>query len=544
MYKYRFLILLLLIAIGKVSNLYSSGYELEKINRSYNDFSTTYNFLLDYYIYDIDPEMIMDEAIIGMLKNLDPYTELLNNDEMDEFTSLEKNYFVGIGIYTEKKRNLLTIVDILDDSPAFIGGLKSGDRIHYVDDKPVSNLNSEQVKNLLKGSAGKVVNLKLTRDGNTDTLAYNITRSEIPQKSVKLFVLLESDIAYIQLADFALDTKIELIKALDTLNKQSKNGLNGIVLDLRNNGGGIMLTALDIFELFMPEKTYFGSVINKYDNNNQLFTKNKPLYEKTPLTVLVNAYSASASEFLAAALQDYDRAVIIGNKSYGKGISQIIKALPSGKSLKITTEVYHTPRNRVINTIKIKPKFLADTNITFQDTILSKNKRPLPNHSAVVPDTIVEQSKYANFVYDMILSDIFFDFVNLYATKNKSIATNFQISDSLFQEFKLFFEKNQDTIKTDITETFDLIKKYMQNDSADNAIVNKFNSFIGDYNKHKVYSLDKYRKDIEQILTAEILGRFYGNKRVGEFYLKSDNYLQAAINILNNKQYKIILKCN
>ena len=548
MYKNKYSGLLFTIIFGLCfahsNNLVSNELELEKINRSYNDFSTTYNFLLDYYIYNIDPEKIMDEAIIGMLKNLDPYTELLNNNDMDEFSSLEKNYFVGIGIYTESRKGLLTIVDVLDNSPAFESGLKVGDRIRYVDDKTVVNLNAEEVRNLLKGSAGTLVNLKITRDTDSDTISISVTRKEIPQSSVKYYTLLDNDLVYIQLADFAVDTKNEIIKALDTLNKQTKNGISGIVLDLRNNGGGIMLTALDIFELFMPENTYFGSIINKYDNNNQLFTKNKPLYEKTPLTVLVNNYSASASEFLAAALQDYDRAVIIGNKTYGKGISQIIKTLPSGKSLKITTEIYHTPLNRVINTIKIKPKFLVDTNSVVVDTVMTPNKRLLPNHSAIVPDTIVEPLKYANFIYDMILGDIFFDFANIYHTKNKTLNSDFTINDSLFDEFKNYYEKNQDTIKTDISETFELIKKYMQNDSADNSIIDKFNVFISDYNKHKVNSLDKYRKDIEQILMAELYGRYYGNRKVSDFYLKSDNYLNTAKFLLQRKQYKRILKFN
>lgn len=523
---------------------FSKEYELDRINRSYNDFSTTYNFLLDYYIYNLDPEKIMDEAIIGMLKNLDPYTELLNTQEMDEFSSLEKNYFVGIGIYTEKKKNLLTIVDILDGSPAAIAGLKVGDRIHYVDNKPVSALSQDEVRLLLKGNSGTDVMMKITRDGKNDTLEYKATRKEIPQSSVKFYYLLENDVAYVQIADFAIDTKTEIVKALDSLNKKTKEGLKGIVLDLRNNGGGIMLTALDIFEIFMPMKTYFGSVINKYDNNNQLFTKNQPLYEKTPLFLLVNDYSASASEFLAAALQDYDRAVIIGNKTYGKGISQIIKTLPSGKNLKITTEIYHTPQNRTINTIKIKPKFLADSNAAKIDSVYSKNKRILLNNSAVIPDTVVQQAKYANFIYDMILSDVFFDFVNLYTTKNPTMDRNFIISDSLFTEFKNFFDSKQDTLKNEVSETFDLIKKYMKDDSTDNVITDKFDIFIKEYNKHKVNSLDKYRKDIEQILKAELISRYYGNKAVSEFYLKSDNYLQAALNILKNKEYKRILKCN
>ncbi len=515
---------------------------LKKIDKSYNDFGTAYSHLLDYYIYDLDPEELMNAAILGMLSSLDPYSELLSEQEIESFQSLENNYFTGIGIYREHLKRGITIMDLLEGSPAYKSGIKIGDIITSVEGISCESFNSDSLRKYLKGIPGTFVELKIRRAVSGQTYTFKVERKEIPQNSLRYSSLINDSTVYLQMIDFSANTKTEVLSALSSLEKKSSSGIKSIILDLRNNGGGIMLSSLELFEIFMKPNTLFGSIRNKSGIAKELRSKNEPIYPNVKLAVLVNNLSASASEFLAASLQDYDRAVIIGNKTYGKGISQIIKDLPSGKSLKVTIEVFSSPMNRIINQIRYIPKYIKSDTI-FQDSIIySKNGRALKNHSAVHPDIEILNKEYPSIVYNLEEEKMFFDFASVIASEYNSLPMNFQITDEIYTRFKEFCFTKDTVLSKEYEKQFETAMNSLIKDSAEAEVIEEFRKFKSVYLTSAGRDLDRFRPLISEVLFNTIISRFWNYSETIENYLKKDEPVIEAVKVLNSSRYKEILK--
>lgn len=534
-------LLIFAMLIFSCSVLKSQDSYLKKIDKSYNDFGTAYNYLLDFYIVNLDPEELMNSAILGMLGSLDPYSELLNDAEMESFHSLENNYFTGIGILTEQRKDGITIMDILEDSPASKSGLKVGDIFNKIDNISCEGFNSDSLRKYLRGMSGTSVQIEIKRPIKETLLEFIVERTEIPQHSVNHCQLIDDTTVYLQIVDFSTNTKGEAVEALTKIQKESKGGIKSIIIDLRNNGGGIMLSSLDLFEIFMQPKTLFGSINNKSGLSKEFFTKNSPLFPDAKVAILVNNQSASASEFFAAAMQDYDRAVIIGKKTYGKGISQIIKDLPSGKSLKITIEEFHTPKNRIINQVNYIPKYMSKSINNSDSIVYSENGRPLKNHSAVLPDIEAEEKKYPAIVYELEDKKVFFDFATILAADIETLPADFAINDEIYNSFKNYYLSKDSLLGSKSVSVFNNYKNSLVQDSIDTGVINEFEKFIRLYTESLKNDLDRFKSIISEILYNELASRYLTYSQMAGQFLKNDNYIQAAIDALNNK-YSEILK--
>ena len=509
---------------------------LIQINQAMDDFSRAYTYLLDYHYSNIDPQKIIDAAIRGMTNSLDPYTELLELDDSEEFEVLTTNHYTGIGIVTSLRDSMLTIVDIVDNGPAVSAGLRVGDRILKIDQVDVLYNNDEKSRNLLKGELNTFVNISVLRGYKEyDTLNVSVRRESISQKSLAYYQLLEDSVAYIQVKDFSADTKSEFKSAYWEMKNNCNNQLKGLIIDLRNNSGGILQSAIELYELFVPVGTLFGSVENKFNKYTQIYSKNSPIDTEIPIIVIVNNYSASASEFLAASFQDINRAIIVGDTTYGKGISQIIRDLPGGRALKITVDKFYSPIGRAINRIELIPKYENDTLESPIDTFITKAGKKVINNSGVIPDTIITQKEYTPYLMELISKDAFFHFANKLSRLNIKQNLDSLPGAEILNEFKTFADSLLNDSNSEMEKAVKSIQDIFETDVIPESLKQSFLSLkkgIADY-----YNLafTKDIEDIKMILAVEILKRYYTNNSILAFILKYDKHKLASHSILINK---------
>lgn len=509
---------------------------LIQINQAMDDFSRAYTFLLDYHYSNIDPKLIIDAAIRGMTNNLDPYTELLELDDSEEFEVLTTNHYTGIGIVTTLRDSMLTIVDIVDNSPAVTSGLRVGDRILKIDGVDVLYNNDEKSRNLLKGELNTFVNLSVLRGYKEyDTLTVTVKRESISQKSLAYYQLLEDSVAYIQVKDFSGDTKSEFKSAYWEMKNKCGNQLKGLIIDLRNNSGGILQSAIELYELFVPVGTLFGTVENKFKKHTQIFSKNAPIDTEIPIVVIVNNYSASASEFLAASLQDINRAVVAGDTTYGKGISQIIRDLPSGKGLKITVDKFYSPIGRAINKIDLKPKYVDDTLKPSVDTFLTQSGKKVIDNSGVIPDTIITQKEYTPYLMELISKDAFFHFANKLSRQNIKQSLDSLPGAAILNEFKIFADSLLTDSNSEMEKAVKSIQDIFETDDIPESLKQSFIALKKGIADYYDVAFTKDIEDIKMILAVEILKRYYPNNSILAFILRYDKHKLASHNILINR---------
>lgn len=511
--------------------------KLIQINKAMDDFSRAYTFLLDYHYSNIDPQLIIDAAIRGMTNSLDPYTELLELDDSEEFEVLTTNHYTGIGIVTSLRDSMLTIVDIVDNGPAVSAGLRVGDRILKIDGVDVLHNNDEKSRNLLKGELNTFVNIAVLRGYKEyDTLTVTVKRESISQKSLAYYQLLEDSVAYIQVKDFSGDTKSEFKSAYWEMKNKSNNQLKGLIIDLRNNGGGILQSAIELYELFVPVGTLFGTVENKFKKHTQIFSKNSPIDTDIPIVVIVNNYSASASEFLAASFQDINRAVVVGDTTYGKGISQIIRDLPSGKGLKITVDKFYSPIGRAINRIDLKPKYVDDTLKPAIDTFLTRNGQKVINNSGVIPDSIITQKEYTPYLMELISKDAFFHFANKLSRQNIKQNLDSLPSSAIINEFKIFADSLLTDSNSEMEKAVKSIQDIFETDDIPESLKQSFIDLKKGIADYYDLAFTKDIEDIKMIMAVEILKRYYPNSSILSFVLKYDKHKLASQNILKSKR--------
>jgi carboxyl-terminal processing protease len=516
---------------------------LKKINAAFEDFGRAYYTLLDYYVNELDPEALMEQAIKGMASSLDPYTELLNDTDAETFEALASNKFTGVGIYTSPRDSMLTIVDVVSDSPAKKAGLRVGDRIYSVDGNIVLNSSDDRARKYLRGKSGVPVTLKIIRDGRKDTLNYEIIRGEVPQKSLGYYGLIGDTVAYIQIKDFSGDTRNEVKNAYLEMKNISGSRLKSLVIDLRNNSGGLMMSAVDLFELFMPLGSYFGGISNRNENKNQIYSNSMPVDAQIPMAIIVNEYSASASEFFAAAMQDLDRAVIVGEKTFGKGISQIIKDLPSGKNLKLTVDKFSAPSGRVFNTVNINSSFnKKDTTKNKIDSAFSKNGRILFASSAITPDSIVKEKAISPLVMELLSKDVIFNYANLITSNMSQLPNDFELNDSLFSQFKSYADSCLTNGSTILDNTLIAIKKQLGDSKYPQELIDKLQNLTNDFKKYYSNSYEDNKTILSKMLKAEIISRFNDDREVMKFMLQDDEYLSCALDMLKREKYESVLR--
>lgn len=511
------------------------------INANLTIFNAVVKELQSNYVDTIDMEKSVQTAIGAMLNRLDPYTEYMPRKEQEDFRTINSGEYAGIGSYIMQRDGNVYISGPHEGSPAAQAGLRTGDLITMVDTVTVLGMTTEQVSNRLKGQRGTTVRVTVKRPYVQDSiLTFEIVRDKIQIPSVPYSGVIGGDLGYIQLSQFSEKSADEVLDALDRLT--GENNIKGLVLDLRDNGGGFLESAVKILGYFLPKGTEVLRTRGKGVMDERVYkTSDKPVAPQLPLVVLIDEGTASASEITAGALQDLDRAVIMGSRSFGKGLVQTTRELPYEGLLKVTVARYYIPSGRLIQAIDYSHRNPDGTVARIPDSLTTAFTtaagRIVRDGGGITPDVKVKYPEISRLTYNVVRDNWAFDFANKYYAAHPSIPApgDFVITDSIYEDFKRFinpakfnYDKVCETMLKNLREAAK-IEGYM-NDSL-SAQMDRLEAMM----KHPLdKDLDTHRDAITPYLEREIVNRYY--YRPGEIrsFLRHDAAIDSAVAILHD----------
>lgn len=542
------------ILIGFISIIIFSGFIRKdtdiyfEMNKSIDIFGRVYKEVALNYVDPLNPEEFMLAGIAGMLGSLDPYTNFIDDTQQKDIDIITKGKYGGIGATVGLRNDLITIVDLIEGYSAQRQGLMIGDVITHVNDIPVGQDNYEELGDHLKGDAGTIVKITIRREGTVEALIFNLVREDIEIKNLSYYGFYpeKSSNVYLKLSGFSRSAGEEVKAALLEL-KEQKN-IESIILDLRGNPGGLLDAAIDVCEKFLNK----GELVVSVKGRDSLSVKNyfslqEPIAGNIKMAVLIDEGSASASEIVAGAVQDHDRAVIVGTNSFGKGLVQTIVPLSYNTSLKLTTAKYYTPSGRSIQRIDYsnKNKVFESSKTNNQDEYSTDNKRKVLSAGGITPDSTVTYRSRSALIQRLIADGMFFRFAtNLY---NNNPSNNFStIKDNLlFQEFNNYLRAQNFEYKSQSERIIDQLKISLKEEGIDKDYIEQLEKIKSSLGIHHSEELDKYSKDVIGSIREELAARSNGRTARILESLRYDNQLETALTIVNDsKQYNRFLKKN
>ncbi len=521
-----------------------------EITRNLDIFNSLYKELQTNYVDSIDAEKSINTAIAAMLNDIDPYTEYFPASQQEDITMMTSGEYAGIGsVILEKPGKGVFISEPYEGSPAQEAGLRPGDHIIMVDNDTVTTWHSAQVSEKLKGQAGTPVKVVVNRPYVSDSiLTFDIPRRKIQLPAVPYYGVVRDNIGYINLTSFTDKAATDVRNALIELKKDPR--VKSIVLDLRGNRGGLLEAAVKIVGLFVPKNTEVLRTRGKGLLNEKVYkTTSAPIDTQIPLAVFIDGGSASSSEITAGALQDLDRAVIIGNRSFGKGLVQSTRPLPYDGVLKVTIAKYYIPSGRLIQAIDYSHRNPDGSVARIPDSLTNVFKtvhgREVRDGGGITPDIDIDYGEANRLTYNIVSDHWAFDYATRYAAMNPEIAPaeEWQITDSIFDDFKQYIDPEKFNYDKVCEQMLASLKKAAEIEGYMNDSTSKEFSVLEGLLKHDLsYDLDNNRKDIEEILASEIIRRYYYQKGQVIEALKRDPTLDSAVVVLNDKvRYKDLL---
>lgn len=501
-----------------------------------------------FYVDTIDPNKTIREGIEAMLYSLDPYTNYFPEEDQSELEQMLKNSYGGIGsiITWSPKLKRSMISEPYEGMPAAEVGLKAGDILMSIDGKDLAGKNNQEVSEMLRGQVGTNFKLKVKRPGTEKELEFDIVRRSIQLPIIPYYTVLENQIGYINLSTFSGDPSKEFKQAFLDLKKQ---GIKSLVIDLRNNGGGLLDEAVEIANFFLPRGETLVTTKGKIKQaSNTYKTLREPLDLDIPLAVLVNSVTASSSEILAGSLQDLDRAVIIGTRTYGKGLVQTTRPLPYGATMKITTSKYYIPSGRCVQAIDYTHRNedgsvgrIPDSLTTVFHTAAGREVR---DGGGVTPDIVVKQEKLPNILFYLVNDNLIFDYATEYCLKHPAIAApeQFEITDADYNDFKALVKKADFKYDQQSEKLLKNLKEMAEFEGYLTDASQEFEALEKKLTHNLDRDLDHFSKDIKNMIAIEIIKRYYYQRGSIIQQLKDDSDLKEAIKVLgDSERYKKML---
>jgi carboxyl-terminal processing protease len=529
----KYIIILLFGGLGLVAFKADDYFEISK---NLEIFADVYKQVNTSYVDDVKPGELIRAAINGMLASLDPYTNFYSEAEAEEYRYQVTGTFAGIGSSIRRIDDYIYIESPLDDFPAQKAGLLPGDKILEVDGQSMKGKKTDEVTEFLKGKAGTSFNLKIERIGS-GILEKTITRETIKVKNVPYHGIIENHIGFIKLAGFTPNAGKEVQDAL--LDLKSK-GATKIVLDLRNNGGGLLHEAVNIVNIFVPKGATIVITRGKFEEDNRTYkTLNSPVDTEIPLVILINNNSASASEIVSGALQDFDRAVLIGQNSFGKGLVQTTMSLNYNTSMKVTTAKYYIPSGRLIQRLdygnKVNGKAIAVADSVKKD-FYTKNGRKVIDGEGIQPDVPVEETRYSKLAQALIKNDLLFKFANQFRSTHDSIdePLKYSVSDDIFNEFKQFIADKEYSYTTQTERDLEKLEKQAKEEKYFSLLEEELTKLKKALESTKQSDLENHKTELKELLEYEIVKRYYFEKGKVEVGFDDDVEWAKAKSILNN----------
>ncbi|WP_428743525.1 S41 family peptidase [Tenacibaculum sp.] len=529
-----------LIIISLFFSFQSRFFEIAKQIEIYNNLFKELNI---NYVDEINPGGLTDKAIKNTLKNLDPYTNFFNEQDVEDARIRREGEYGGIGISTFYVKKGIVISEVYQGFSADKAGLKTGDIITNVNGQELATLEINQYSQMLKGVPGKELSLKVSRNGTV--LNINLKLDKVVLDPVPFYDMIDAETGYIVLTRFISQKATEGVTK--AFNELKEKGMKKLVFDLRYNPGGSLFDAINITNIFIPKGLKVVDTRGKIQKNSRTYKTNRePLDTEIPVVILINDRSASASEIVSGALQDYDRAVIMGTRSYGKGLVQRYFDLSYGTQMKITISKYYTPSGRCIQELDYAnrdpktgrvPKFSEDTLNEFT----TQNGRKVYDGGGVNPDVTVNSSKKTEETDELLQSKAVFNFVTNFTHQNKNLAVeNYQFTSSNFNSFKTYLLEKDTAFVSKEEALFKNAFKEASN--SKNIIKTEYNSIIQKLKKEKVAKIALNEDILSEMIEDEIVKRYVYSKGMYKHQLKNDKTIQQATALLHDpKKYNSIL---
>lgn len=538
MIKFRKISLVLGLAVLIIFSAYKASDDYFEISKNLDIFTSVYKEINVSYVDEVEPGSLIKAAIDAMLKSLDPYTNFYSEAQSEDYRYQLTGEYGGIGATIKQIGEYIVIDDPYEGYPAQLTDLRAGDKILEVDGKSTKGKTSDDMTNLLKGSAGTDITIKIDRPG-VGILTKTFKRAKIKVNNVPYFGMINDKTGYIKLTGFTPDAGKEVQDALKNL-KQNNKEMNSVILDLRGNGGGLLHEAVNVVNTFVRKGQLVVSTIGRDKENNRTYsTLDEPVDTVLMLAVLIDNGSASASEIVSGSLQDLDRGVLIGQKSFGKGLVQSSRILTYNTQMKLTTSKYYIPSGRCIQKLDYthkkngKAEAIADS---LKRNFLTRNKRAVKDGEGVTPEFGTEEKNYSKISKSLLNKNIIFDYSNLYRNSVESVVESRKLKFN-DDDFNKFFEFTKGKDYNYTTETEDALEKFKKQAGKENYFEDLKTEYENLQNKlktNKSSDLNKYKEEILQILEEEIAGRFYFEKGKIEASFDNDTEVKKAVEIFSN----------
>ncbi len=537
--KYSIVLAVLLALVLSVGFTTLGNRDMELV-KNLDIYYTLFRELNMFYVDETDPEELVTTSINSMLSSLDPYTTYIPESDMENFNFQTTGEYGGIGALIRTTGDYTLIADPYKNFPADIAGLRSGDKILTINGKSIKNLEISKVSDRLKGKPGTEIVLDIKRYGEPETLEFTLMRQKISIPNIPYYGMMNEHTGYIRLTNFTTGAAKEVENAIKNLKKNSKP--ESLILDLRSNPGGLLIEAVKITNLFVGKGELIVSTKGKMKQwDSEYITPNAALDAELPLVVLVNRGSASASEIVAGALQDLDRAVIIGQRTFGKGLVQTSRPLKYNAQLKVTTAKYYIPSGRCIQALDYSNRNKDGSVGHIPDSLISeyqtRNGRLVYDGGGIVPDFKVIPETLAAITIQLYAQNMFFDFATQYRNEHEEIEKPeiFSLNDEEFDSFKTFVEENDFDFKTSSEKAYESLVKMAKREKYYELASDEFEGLEQKLTHNNLKDLSTFDKEIRQLLSEEIVNRYYYQAGRLLAQIQDDIQLDKALKVLESK---------
>ncbi|MFN3849442.1 MAG: S41 family peptidase [Spirosomataceae bacterium] len=536
-----------LVLFGAVFVAFKSDDRYFEIAKNLDIFATMFKELNAYYVDEINPNRAMRLSIEGMLKQLDPYTNFYPEDDIEDYMTMTTGKYNGIGATVTPRNGKQLVVMIYEGSPADKAGMKIGDEIIKIDGVDIVNRKGVDIGRLLKGQTGTSVKLAVKRYGQNSPVELTVGRDIVKTLNVPHHGMINNEVGYIQLNDFTATAAKEVKTAFNDLKAQ---GMKQLVFDLRGNPGGLLNMSVEICNMFLPKDALIVETRGKVAEWNRKYNgTEQPIDTDMPIVVLINSQSASAAEIVSGTLQDYDRAVLIGQKSFGKGLVQTTRDLSYNTKMKITTAKYYIPSGRCIQAIDYTHRN-ADGSVgkvpdSLKTAFKTKNGRTVYDGGGVDPDIKLEVNAMSSVTANLLTKSMIFDYATKYYFEHPNLKPekNFSIQDSDYQDFINWLKTKDFTYSTATEKQLDNLEASAKKDKSLDMIQEQIKLLRSKIDQSKQQDLIKFKSEIKEQLEIEILSRYYYQKAMKFVSFEKDNEVQEALKLFKDmSRYQSILK--
>lgn len=510
-----------------------------EISKNLNIYYTLFRELNLFYVDEVDPGDLVKKSMDAMLNSLDPYTTYIPESEVEDFKLMTTGEYAGIGALISKHDDEVIIAEPYEGFPADKAGLKAGDVLIEINGTSVEKKNTEDVSNLLKGQPNVPLVIKIKRPGHDKTIEKKLVRENIQLKSVPYYGMVADSVGYIHLNQFTDKAAGEIKDALKSLKEQNAKS---IVLDLRGNPGGLLDQAIEIVNLFVHKGEEIVSTKGKVSQWDKDYKATQvPFDAEIPIAVLVNRGSASASEIVSGAIQDLDRGVVIGQRTFGKGLVQTTRNLTYNAKLKVTTAKYYIPSGRCIQALDYSNRNEDGSVGKIPDSLITeyftKNGRSVYDGGGILPDEKVESELYSSLTVNLIRNFMIFDYATLYTNSHESIAESkkFKLTDADYEGFTKYIKEKKFKYESETTEILDALKNSAKEEKYYDISAEEFAALEAKLAPNLDRDLARFKDEICDLLAHEIVKRYHYQKGGIEYSLRDDKTLQKAIEVLQNR---------